>query len=167
MKKANTAFMKFASLIAIIFSFFLTACEQENISTHNDNKPAVKPETKAPEAQAPEALEQSSELQKGETLYRTYCLACHQANGGGVPNMQPALVGSALLKGDKDALVSFVLTAMRENPSDEEWLGVMAAFSYLSDEDLAAILTYARAQFVEAGEISIEDVARVRASLAQ
>ena len=29
----------------------------------------------------------------GQRLYGVHCLSCHQADGGGVPNMQPAIAG--------------------------------------------------------------------------
>ncbi len=40
-----------------------------------------------------------AEDESGLESYRDNCLVCHQADGGGVPFMQPALVGSALVRG--------------------------------------------------------------------
>lgn len=106
-------------------------------------------------------------VSKGQALYAENCLSCHQANGGGVPNMQPALTGSGLLGGDPPSLIEFVLTAEREGGSTGEWLGVMPAFDVLSDEEIAAILTYARGAFASSGAVSPADVASVRQKIAK
>jgi mono/diheme cytochrome c family protein len=35
----------------------------------------------------------------GQQLYARHCLSCHQADGGGVPKMQPPIVGRLVGKG--------------------------------------------------------------------
>jgi len=42
----------------------------------------------------------------GQKLYGRHCLPCHQADGYGVPNMQPAITGGNWVKGDAKALVT-------------------------------------------------------------
>src|SRR5689334_10082956 len=46
----------------------------------------------------------------GQKLYGRHCLSCHQADGGGVPNMQPAIAGGTWVKGDAKALALFVMS---------------------------------------------------------
>ena len=46
----------------------------------------------------------------GQRLYGAHCLSCHQADGGGVPNMQPAIAGGTWVQGDARALALFVMT---------------------------------------------------------
>jgi len=104
----------------------------------------------------------------GQQLYARHCLSCHQADGGGVPNMQPPIVGGSWVKGDARALALFVMTggfgsAERKDSAVDN---VMPEFRQLSDEDLAGILSYIRAKFGGgASAVSAADVAAARADL--
>ena len=63
---------------------------------------AEPPPTTATDA-APAAAEPASPApadDAGKRLYARHCLSCHQADGGGVPNMQPAIAGGTWVKGD-------------------------------------------------------------------
>ena len=42
---------------------------------------------------------QAQNLENGKKIYQTRCLVCHQADGGGVPNMNAPLDGQAMLSG--------------------------------------------------------------------
>ena len=43
-----------------------------------------------------------AQVKAGESVYQTVCLACHQADGKGLPGAFPPLAGSDYLLGDKD-----------------------------------------------------------------
>jgi cytochrome c oxidase subunit 2 len=73
---------------------------------------------------------------QGEKVYAQNCVACHQANGMGVPNTFPALSGSKVATGPKEGHVSIVLNG---KPGT-----AMAPFKHLSDVDIAAVITYER-----------------------
>jgi cytochrome c oxidase subunit II len=74
---------------------------------------------------------------KGEKVYAANCAACHQANGKGLPPAFPALDGSAIVKGPKEAHLKIVLDGKPNTP--------MAAFgAQLSDLDIAAVVAYER-----------------------
>src|SRR5581483_9005823 len=45
----------------------------------------------------------------GAKVYQQICAVCHMANGGGVPNMQPALSNSPVVAGDSDRLINVIL----------------------------------------------------------
>ncbi|MDX1455387.1 MAG: cytochrome c oxidase subunit II [Gammaproteobacteria bacterium] len=76
-------------------------------------------------------------MQRGEAAYVTSCGACHQANGEGMPAAGfPALKGSAMVTDDVAAHIDIVLNGKAGT--------AMAAFGNLSDEDIAAIVTYER-----------------------
>jgi mono/diheme cytochrome c family protein len=104
----------------------------------------------------------------GQQLYGRHCLSCHQADGGGVPNMQPAIAGGSWVQGDARALALFVMTggfgsAERKESSVDN---VMPAFRQLTDDELAQILTYVRAKFGNgASAVSAAQVAEARATL--
>jgi cytochrome c oxidase subunit 2 len=73
--------------------------------------------------------------QRGEKVYAANCVACHQANGKGVPNAFPALDGSPVVNGPKAEQIHVVLEGRKGMPP---WKGV------LSDTDIAAVITYTR-----------------------
>ena len=73
---------------------------------------------------------------RGQRVYATNCLACHQANGKGVPNTFPGLDGSKLVRGPKPAHIAIVLHGKQGT--------AMPSFAQLSDLDLAAVVTYER-----------------------
>ena len=104
--------------------------------------------------------------ESGLESYRANCLACHQADGGGVPFMQPALVGSARVRGTADELIDFVIQGTINRGSDwhSDYNNAMLAFGYLDNVQLASVLSYIRETFGEgAGEIFPSDIERVRA----
>jgi len=73
----------------------------------------------------------------GEKVYTTNCAACHQPTGQGLPPAFPALDGSKLVKGPKQAHIQIVLNG---KPGT-----AMAAFGVqLNDTDVAAVVAYER-----------------------
>jgi len=109
----------------------------------------------------------AAEPTPGQLLYNKHCLACHQADGGGVPNMQPAIVGGNWVKGDARALALFVMSGGFDSASrkDSDVGNVMPPFRQLADAELAAILTFIRQKFGEgATPVSAADVAEARRS---
>ncbi len=101
-----------------------------------------------------------TDVADGEAIYTRDCLACHMADGRGVPGMNPPLTGSPWVSGPADSLAGFVLTG----GFGPEIL--MARFDYLSDAELAALLMYIRAEFVGIDEpISADSIAAVRSQL--
>jgi mono/diheme cytochrome c family protein len=104
----------------------------------------------------------------GQQAYGRHCLSCHQADGGGVPNMQPAIAGGTWVQGDARALALFVMTGGFDSAARKESSAhnVMPAFAHLDDQELAAILTYIRQKFGKgASAVSAADVAAARANL--
>jgi len=74
---------------------------------------------------------------RGEKVYAANCVACHQANGKGLPPAFPALDGAKISTGPKGEHIKTVLIG-RPNTA-------MAAFGkQLSDTDIAAVVTYER-----------------------
>jgi cytochrome c oxidase subunit 2 len=75
-------------------------------------------------------------MAKGASVYAANCVACHQANGKGVPGAFPALDGSKLVNGPVDAQIALVLQGKTGT--------AMPAWKQLSDADIAAVITYTR-----------------------
>ncbi len=77
-------------------------------------------------------------MAKGEQVYNTTCVACHQPTGVGMPPAFPALKGSPIATGDINAHIDIVVNGSKKNPA-------MAAFAaQLSKTDIAAVITYER-----------------------
>jgi mono/diheme cytochrome c family protein len=60
---------------------------------------------------------------RGLELYNLYCLACHQVDGSGVPNLQPSLLQSERLKNDDAHILRLILqgSAWIEKPPIPEY----------------------------------------------
>jgi cytochrome c oxidase subunit II len=72
---------------------------------------------------------------RGENVYAANCVACHQANGKGVPGAFPALDGSQMVNGPQDDQIAILLNGKNAMPG---WK------STLSDTEIAAVITYTR-----------------------
>ncbi|MEM8798467.1 MAG: cytochrome c [Pseudomonadota bacterium] len=102
-------------------------------------------------------------LTPGQAPYAEHCLSCHQADGGGVPFVNPALAGGVITTGPSDLLIGFVLAGSGDS-TDGEWENPMPGFAHLDDKALAAILTYVRTSFGnKAAPIDASEVAAARA----
>ena len=101
----------------------------------------------------------------GEQLYNTYCAACHLPNGKGDGLRFPPLDSSEYVNGDKNKLINIVLNGLHENITvkGKQWNNAMPAHNFLSDDDLALVLTYIRTNFGnKSTEIKSEDVKTTR-----
>ena len=87
-------------------------------------------------------------IEAGKLVYAQYCLTCHQADGGGVQNMNPTLINTSYVSGDKAKLVAVLLNGLNHVEIDgETYSNVMPSFSYLKDKQIADVLTYVRNSF--------------------
>jgi mono/diheme cytochrome c family protein len=109
----------------------------------------------------------TSSVVSGKSIYVKYCLTCHQADGGGVPNMNPPLIKTSYVLGDKTRLIKVVLNGFSENVDidGESYSNIMPAHDFLKDKEIADVLTYVRKSFTnKAGSISTAQVKTVRAA---
>lgn len=74
-------------------------------------------------------------MEKGKAVYSANCVACHQAEGQGVPGMFPALNGSPIVNGPASDHIHRVLEGKNIMPSFK---------SQLNDVDIAAAITFER-----------------------
>ncbi len=103
-------------------------------------------------------------VEPGAAIYTQYCLTCHQADGGGVPKLNPSLRGSSWVSGDKNRLISVLLKGLANATiDDEEYDNAMPAHDFLTDQQIADVLTYIRYNFTnKADPIRPQDVAGLR-----
>jgi cytochrome c oxidase subunit 2 len=75
-------------------------------------------------------------VERGENVYAVNCVACHQTNGQGIPGIFPALAGSDIVMNQKDKNIEILMEGVQG--------AAMNSFSYLSEVELAAVITYTR-----------------------
>ena len=75
-------------------------------------------------------------VERGESVYAVNCVACHQTNGQGIPGIFPALAGSDIVMNNKDKNIEILMEGVQG--------AAMNSFSYLSEVELAAVITYTR-----------------------
>ena len=114
------------------------------------------------------ASPQSAPLQSkaaGEKVYKKLCISCHMADGSGVPRMNPPLVKTKYVLGDKTALINIVLNGLENVDIDgDTYTNKMPPLkTVLSDQQVADVLTYIRNSFGnKASAISATEVKAVR-----
>ena len=76
-------------------------------------------------------------MERGEQVYGTFCVACHQVNGMGIPGAFKPLVGSPVTTGPVDGHIDTVMNGVAGT--------AMAPFGMqLNDVDIASVITYER-----------------------
>jgi mono/diheme cytochrome c family protein len=86
-------------------------------------------------------------MQKGKKIYEAKCLACHQADGGGVPNMNAPLDAASNVVGkDIARLVRIIRYGYNERIALDGlyYSNAMTASPDLKDNEIADLLTYIR-----------------------
>jgi mono/diheme cytochrome c family protein len=107
-------------------------------------------------------------MERGKAVYLQQCLACHQANGGGVPSLNAPLdKASAVVGKDKEKLIRIVLKGMKGvDIDDETYNNTMAPHPELTDQQIADVLTYIRNSWTnKASAVSATEVKLVRAKI--
>jgi cytochrome c oxidase subunit 2 len=77
---------------------------------------------------------------KGQQVFSTNCVACHQASGQGVPGAFASLVGSPVVLGPKADQINVLLNGKHSG----KFPSAMPAWKQLSDTDIAAVITFTR-----------------------
>jgi cytochrome c oxidase subunit 2 len=93
---------------------------------------------------------------RGERVYAANCVACHQANGKGMPPAFPPLEGSKLVLGGVPENIALMLNGRAGT--------AMASFKQLSDVELAAVITYTRNAWGNKPEQNLIQPAAVKAA---
>jgi mono/diheme cytochrome c family protein len=105
-------------------------------------------------------------IERGKKIYADQCLVCHQADGGGVQNMNPPLTKTKWVLGDKNELIKIVMKGMNTEVevNGNTYHNVMPPHETMTDQEIADVLTYIRNNFGnKAKAITQADVKAVRA----
>jgi len=116
------------------------------------------------QAQPPRASTTEERVAFGQRVYTQNCVACHQAEGQGIPGAIPPVAGSDFLNADRTRAIEVVVNGL-EGPitvNGDTFTSSMPSLQ-LSDHDVANVLTYIYSQWDNAGfEVLPQEVSVVR-----
>jgi nitrite reductase (NO-forming) len=110
-------------------------------------------------------LTKEIQIAKGKGVFMQTCFVCHQLNGEGIPGQIPPLAKSDYMLADPFRAVRNILFGQTGEVvvNGKTYNGTMIPLNYLSDEDVANVVTYVLNSFGNSGEaIKVEDVRRIR-----
>ncbi len=124
-------------------------------------KPQPKPKPAAP------APVSKVVMDRGKKVYDMVCIACHQADGAGMPPMNPPLIKTKWVLGSKKELVKIVLKGLKggeiEIDGDTFNNPMPPLETTLNDQQIADVLTYVRNNFGnKASAVTVAEVKAVR-----
>jgi mono/diheme cytochrome c family protein len=130
-----------------------------------------KPVTKKPVSSTSKTTSSSastlkSSISRGQTVYTTFCLTCHQVDGSGVHNLNPPLIKTKWTLGPKTVLIEQVLKGSngKVEIDGETFHNTMPPLATLTDQQIADVLTYVRNNFEnKASQVTPAEVKAVRA----
>jgi glucose/arabinose dehydrogenase/mono/diheme cytochrome c family protein len=107
---------------------------------------------KLPHIKTPDEIEDNLNKGKagtGSQIYFRYCSSCHQMDGEGDGNRFPPVAQSDWVNGDKNKLIDVVLNGLHGPITirGKSYNNSMPSHSFLSDADIAQVLTYVRKTF--------------------
>ncbi len=109
------------------------------------------------------------DLLRGKTVYENVCGLCHNNDGNGKPNQAPPFAGSEWVLGSPTRMIHIPLIGLSGSlqVKGQEWnLAMPAMGATLSDDDLAAVLTYMRQSWGnKASEVTPDMVKKVRSQV--
>ncbi|WCT10124.1 c-type cytochrome [Mucilaginibacter jinjuensis] len=107
----------------------------------------------------------SSSIAAGQKVYMQYCVSCHQVDGGGVQHMNPPLIKTTYVLGDKSKIIKIVLHGFSEDVdiNGDSYSNTMPSFDMLKDQEIADVLTYVRNSFTnKASAVKVSEVTALR-----
>ncbi len=107
-------------------------------------------------------------MEKGKRVFAQTCVACHQAEGQGLPGVFPPLAKSDFLMADKPRAIAALIKGLSGpiEVNGQKYNGVMPPVM-LNDEQVAQVLTYVRNSWGNSGDIvTVDEVRQVHAQVA-
>lgn len=86
----------------------------------------------------------------GKQVYSTVCIACHQPTGAGLPPVFPTLINTEYVNGSAERMAAIVLKGVMGpiTVNGAAYNNIMPPQeAMLTDEKIAAVLTYVRGSF--------------------
>jgi glucose/arabinose dehydrogenase len=116
----------------------------------------------------PESLKNLASKEDGNTngvvLYEKYCTVCHKSDGSGNQSMFPPITSSTTVA-DKGKLIDIMLNGLSGpiTVKGNEYNQDMPSFRFLTDDEIADLLTYVRRSFGnQRSPIKVDEVGALR-----
>jgi mono/diheme cytochrome c family protein/glucose/arabinose dehydrogenase len=118
--------------------------------------------------------DQQALVERGGVIYAELCFSCHGEDGRGTQTpgaaagstLAPSLAGSARINGHRDYVIKTMLHGLTGPIEGKSYPQVMPALGTNTDQWIAAISSYVRSSFGNAGTVvTPAEVARVRAAV--
>jgi nitrite reductase (NO-forming) len=142
-----------------VFSVLMMSCSSGSEQKTKKPDTSVRQEASKPAA-TPDPNKMAVQMARGEQIYKEKCIACHQANGQGLPNAFPSLAGSKFLLENKVLAVSQVLNGSL-NVKANRTIKYPAPMPPQLDnkEDAVAVINYVLNNFGNnGGHVTMDDV---------
>lgn len=142
-----------------------TACKNRTPEKESNNKTETTASSDISEKDATTKKQEETAYPEGKKLYMQYCATCHQANGSGVPNLNPPIGETEYVTGDKTGLINIILNGSDSGleVNGQTYANVMPPHNFLDDGQVAQLLSYIRNSFGNAaGAVTASEVKTVR-----
>ncbi|MBX3255123.1 MAG: cytochrome c [Chitinophagaceae bacterium] len=109
-------------------------------------------------------------MERGRAVYDAECSGCHRQDGLGTPQLNPPLVKTKWVLGPKHKLIQIILNGAAGpiEVDGDTYHDPMLPNRYLSDQQVADVLTYVRNSFEnKAIAVTPAEVKKVRSALAK
>ncbi len=132
----------FLGAMAMWGAFYIYITPSGEDSAYGDQRTVATLRPPVPVAGAAPAVD-------GKLVYGSKCAACHQATGQGVAGVFPPLAGAEWVMGDEKVLTNILLHGVNGELEVKGvvYKGAMPAWKAMSDDELAAVMTYVRSDW--------------------
>ena len=164
--KAGRSNKTYQLLAAAWIAAVYLACEGNPSQEKRTETQADTPVSDTAQPDTPPVL--TAAMKAGKAVYEQNCATCHQVNGKGVSGLNPPLAGTDYVTGDQARLIGIVLKGSNVGLeiNGQVYSNAMPAHAFLSDEDIANVLSYVRNSFGNQSDtVATETVAKIRATL--
>jgi mono/diheme cytochrome c family protein len=146
-------------IFIVIATAFLVACQG---STENKKAQAISTEQLATEINKNLPAQSSEKVHPGKAVFTQYCMACHQADGTGVPGMHPPLTPGSWVDKDPKELIAIMMKGLsgKIEVNGESYKNFMPSHAQLTDDEIANVLSYIRISFGNALEPVTPDMVK-------
>ncbi len=153
--------MKTRNIIAIVMAGFFGLAMMTSCGGGKSGDQSTTDSTKVTEAPATPAAPTAEQMEMGKKIYETpgKCITCHQANGQGIANVFPNLVGSKFLLEQKVLAVTQVLNGSAKVGNKAVKYPAPMPPQLDTKEEAVAVINYVLNSFGNAGGIvTMDDV---------
>ncbi len=116
-------------------------------------------------AAKPLSAEEQKRFEAGKELFTMTCATCHQATGTGMEGLAPPLLNSDWVLGSDDRLGRIILHGVKGpiTVNGKKWEMEMPGLPFFDDEQIAAIMTYAKREWEHTGKpVTPEMIKKIR-----